>query len=137
MNTNVTISILFLVVSMACSQNQAETQQGNIYEVSKLQEPMQIDGNWNKPQWQNTEALEIINYMGETPEFRPLVKAKMKYDSESLYLIFEVKDRYVRCVTQEINGPVWEDSCVEFFFSPDVSILHLKLLQGLSPFLCQ
>ena len=98
------------------------TQQGNIYEVSKLQEPMQIDGNWNKPQWQNTEALEIINYMGETPEFRPLVKAKMKYDSESLYLIFEVKDRYVRCVTQEINGPVWEDSCVEFFFSPDTNL---------------
>jgi hypothetical protein len=27
----------------------------------------------------------------------------------------------VRCITNEINGPVWEDACVEFFFSPDTS----------------
>lgn len=41
------------------------------------------------------------------------------YDDENLYIIFLVKDRYVRCITKDFNGPVWEDACVEFFFSPD------------------
>jgi hypothetical protein len=41
------------------------------------------------------------------------------YDDNNLYLIFQVKDRFVRCITTEYNGPVWEDSCVEFFFAPD------------------
>ena len=54
--------------------------------------------------------------MGTIPEFRPAVKAKMTYDDENLYVIFRVQDRYVRCITKDFNGPVWEDSCVEFFF---------------------
>jgi hypothetical protein len=37
-------------------------------------------------------------------------------------VIFKVDDAYVRCNTKEINGPVWEDSCVEFFFSPDAKL---------------
>ena len=122
MNTKNIIIIFFVLFTNACSHNQAETQQANIYEVFKLQQPMQIDASWDKPQWQNTEALDIINYTGKIPEFSPSVKAKMRYDSENLYLIFQVKDRYVHCITNEINGPVWEDSCVEFFFSPDTSL---------------
>ena len=57
--------------------------------------------------------------MGEIPKFYPVVRAKMMYDRDNLYVIFRVEDRYVRCVTREFNGPVWDDSCVELFFSPD------------------
>lgn len=122
MRTNVIIYILFLLVTNACSHNQAEMKNVNIYKVFMLKQPMKIDANWDKPQWKNTEAINIINYMGKTPEFRPSVKAKMRYDNENLYLIFQVKDRYVHCITNEINGPVWEDSCVEFFFSSDTNL---------------
>ncbi len=47
--------------------------------------------------------------------------SKITYDPGNLYVIFRVKDRHVRCITQEINGPVWEDACVEFFFAPDAA----------------
>jgi hypothetical protein len=60
--------------------------------------------------------------MGEIPVFHPLVQAKMMYDDENLFVIFRVNDRYVRCLTKDINGPVWKDSCVEFFFSPDSNL---------------
>jgi hypothetical protein len=43
----------------------------------------------------------------------------MVYDNDNIYVIFKVKDKYVRCVTDRINGPVYKDSAVEFFFSPD------------------
>jgi len=80
---------------------------------------MKIDANWHKKQWENIGAVDITNYMGTVPEFHPEVKAKMMYDDKNLYVIFQVHDRYVRCITNNFNGPVWEDSCVEFFFSPD------------------
>lgn len=95
------------------------------YYVNKLDQKMEINGDWNKPQWQKIKAIDINNFMGEIPAFRPSAQAKMLYDNDNIYVIFEVKDRYVRSLTQDYNGPVWNDSCVEFFFSPD-SELPLK-----------
>jgi hypothetical protein len=91
----------------------------SVYEVHKSAQPVIIDGDWSKPQWKNIQPVDIINYMGGIPEFKPVAQAKMMYDDNNLYVIFLVKDRFVRCITSDFNGPVWEDSCVEFFFSPD------------------
>jgi hypothetical protein len=93
-----------------------------IYKVSKLVHPIIIDGDWNKKQWKDIKDINILNYMGQIPGYEPAVKAKMIYDDENLYVIFRVRDHYVRCVTNSINGPVWVDSCVEFFFSPDSNL---------------
>jgi hypothetical protein len=92
-----------------------------IYEVSRLAEPIKIDADWNKAQWKKIIAAKLTNNMGQDPGFRPEVKVKMMYDKENLYIIFSVHDKFVRCITNEINGPVWEDSCVEFFFAPDAA----------------
>jgi len=96
-------------------------ENGVIYKVSKLSGPLKINGDWQKKEWRDAETLVVSNYMGKVPEFKPVVKAKMMYDDNNLYLIFNVFDRYVRCITNTINGPVWEDGCVEFFFSPDAN----------------
>ena len=90
-----------------------------VYEVLKLNNPLKIDGDWHKLEWQKCLPAGITNYMGTIPSFFPKARFKMMYDEENLYLIFLVKDRFVRCITKEINGNVWEDACVEFFFSPD------------------
>ncbi len=92
----------------------------SVYDVARLAGRMAIDGNWEKPGWQNAKPLALSNYMGALPAFRPVVHTKMMYDDENLYVIFRVEDQFVRCVTNMPNGPVWEDSCVEFFFSPDI-----------------
>jgi hypothetical protein len=91
-----------------------------VYNVLRLNRPMKINADWFKPQWEKVKPADITNYMGEIPVFKPVVQVKMMYDEENLYVIFSVKDRYVRCITKDYNGPVWEDSCVEFFFSPDI-----------------
>ncbi len=90
-----------------------------VYSVVRLDGTLIINGNWYKQGWQHIEALELNYFMGEIPKFQPVVKAKLMYDANNIYAIFQVEDRYVRCVTHKTNGPVWEDSCVEFFFSPD------------------
>src|SRR6267378_7319300 len=113
--------IVFLLMVTAFSKN-ADKKGASVYRVTRLKDSMKIDGNWDKPQWQKAIAVDLMNYMGELPKFRPSVQAKMMYDDSNVYVIFKVQDRYIRCVANEINGRVWEDSCVEFFFSPDTNL---------------
>ena len=100
---------------------------------------MKIDADWNKAEWNNIKALNVRNFIREDPKFRPKVQAKMAYDQDNIYVIFRVKDRYVRSVTTAINGPVWKDSAVEFFFSPDTAapatFFNLEMNCGGTPLL--
>jgi len=107
------------------------------YKVSKLKRPLTINGDWNKAQWKNIETIRIENYMGTIPPFKPTVEAKMMYDNDNVYVIFRVKDRFVRSLVQEYNGNVSGDSCVEFFFSPDsklpLNYFNLEINAGGTP----
>jgi len=114
--------LLFLIslCNISCKTINPDTvKTASLYKVVKLNDPMTVDGNWDKPQWQKVDALELKYFMGKAPAFRPKVKAKLMYDADYVYVIFQVKDKYVRCVATNSNAAVWEDSCVEFFFSPD------------------
>ncbi|HEA21137.1 hypothetical protein LCGC14_1742110 [marine sediment metagenome] len=91
----------------------------SIYVVKKLSEKMKIDGDWKKNQWKEIESLRFKHHMGKSPKFRPKTWAKIAYDDTYLYVIFKVEDRYVVSTVEEFNGPVSEDSCVEFFFAPN------------------
>src|SRR6185295_5996037 len=103
--------IVFLLMVTAFSKN-ADRKGASVYGVVRLSDSMKIDGNWDKPQWQKVMAVDLKNYMGELPKFKPTVQAKMMYNDANVYVIFKVHDRFVRCVANEINGRVWEDSCV-------------------------
>ncbi len=94
----------------------------SVYEVARLEKRMPIDGDWDKPQWKKTSVLVIDKFMGTVPAFKPGVEAKMMYDDENIYVIFRVKDKFVRSLVQEYNGNVSADACVEFFFAPDAAL---------------
>jgi len=77
-----------------------------------------INSEWDKGFWEDAETISLRNYMGSSPHHFPETEAMLKYDDNHIYVIFKVKDQYVRAVAKEINGKVWQDSCVEFFFTP-------------------
>jgi hypothetical protein len=106
------------LVVMSCARLTPAKHGPRKYKVHRLASAMPIDGSWDKPQWQKIEAIEIGNYMGKKPAHRPPTQAKVLYDDKYIYVIFRVQDRYVRAVAQDYHGPVWKDSCVEFFFTP-------------------
>jgi len=89
-----------------------------VYQISPFNENPVIDADWNKSFWINTESICLENYMGSYPEHFPDTKVRMRYNADYLYLIFRVSDQYVRAVAKKTNGKVWQDSCVEFFFTP-------------------
>lgn len=43
----------------------------------------------------------------------------IRHDGSAIYLEYYVKEEQVRAVNSGYNSPVWEDSCVEFFFALD------------------
>ena len=47
--------------------------------------------------------------------YKPSASFKMAYSEKAIAILFEVSEGHVRAVAMENNGPVWEDSCVEFF----------------------
>ncbi|MGV3685885.1 MAG: carbohydrate-binding family 9-like protein [Daejeonella sp.] len=116
------LSIIMLCSFIVLSQEMPEVHPaGPSYKVKKLKGNMKIDADWNKAQWRNIKPLNITNLMGKAPSFIPAAQAKMMYDEKNLYVIFRVNERFIKVVTDKINGPVWRDSAVEFFFSPDAT----------------
>ena len=89
-----------------------------IYKVKRVSGAVDIGTKWDQGQWQDVEALEIANYMGDKPAHFPKTEAKLVYDEANIYLFFRVEDGFVRSVATEYHGSVWEDSCIEFFFTP-------------------
>ena len=58
--------------------------------------------------------INSVNWPDAFPE-KPEVSVEVSNDRERLFLKWHVKGEQLRAVTTEDQGPVWEDSCVEFF----------------------
>jgi len=63
---------------------------------------------------------QLINHIS-WPEFayQPEVQFAIAYTKDFILLKFFVTENQIRHVNTIPNSPVYEDSCVEFFFSPD------------------
>lgn len=51
--------------------------------------------------------------------YRPEVSFRIAHTGKEILLHYKVKEASVRTVAAHDNGKVWEDSCVEFFVSPE------------------
>ena len=63
------------------------------------------------------QPVDQVNWPDQYP-YKPDVAFRMAYTDEALLLHFRVSEESVRSVAGADNGPVWEDSCVEFFSIP-------------------
>lgn len=90
--------------------------------VEKFANPPGESADWNTSPWKEITPQSIGNYMGSRPDHFPQAEVKIAYEDTAVYLMFRVADRYVRAVAAEHQGNVWEDSCVEFFFTPDSDV---------------
>ncbi|SHG55752.1 Carbohydrate-binding family 9 [Fodinibius roseus] len=118
---SVSLFLTFMLVINGCSETEEEDK-NYMYTVTRIDQPIEINAEWNKEPWNNIPSIRLDNHIREEPEPRPEVHVKVSYDDEALYVIFHVQDQYVRCVVEEYFGPVWTDSCVEFFFTPNTDL---------------
>lgn len=124
LKSNIVLAILISIFGIQCKTKNKEKKEGNndekeySYAVKRSNNSHEINSLWDKEIWNKTKAISIDNYMGDKPSHFPKTKVKLRYDEENIYVIFSVADQYIRAIAKEANGRVWEDSCVEFFFSP-------------------
>ncbi len=51
--------------------------------------------------------------------YKPRVQFSIAHSNDCIFLKYFVDEKCIRAATGNINGPVWEDACVEFFVSFD------------------
>ena len=61
-----------------------------------------------------------LNWRKQFP-YAPQVQGRIGYNKEALFLQFDVREKECRIVETRDNGPIWEDSCVEFFVQPEAN----------------
>ncbi|MBL7814675.1 MAG: hypothetical protein JNL70_06685 [Saprospiraceae bacterium] len=62
-------------------------------------------------------AIDIAPWSSEKEN--PTVHFGIGHDGQNIFLIYSVQESAVVAKTTTNNGPVWQDSCVEFFIMPE------------------
>lgn len=89
------------------------------YVVRRTEAPPPLDADPAHPAWSIADVAPVSYFHAQSsPSHRPVTKARVLHDQNTLYLQFDVKDRYVRAVETEYQASVCQDSCVEFFVQP-------------------
>lgn len=84
-----------------------ETNVGNAADVAAALDKARIPFN----------KIDTVNWSEFS--YRPEVEFRAAHTGDKLLLNYRVTEEAVRAEAGEDNGPVWEDSCVEFFASFD------------------
>ncbi|MFR9165690.1 MAG: carbohydrate-binding family 9-like protein [Dysgonomonas sp.] len=62
--------------------------------------------------------IECLNWEKTYP-YKPEVSFKIAHNGDNIFLQYEVNEQEIMALTEEDNGSVWTDSCVEMFISFD------------------
>lgn len=66
------------------------------------------------------EPHPVGNVNWQEYPYKPSVNFRIAHSDKALAILFEVEEEHTKAAAMEGNGPVWEDSCVEFFVAaPD------------------
>ena len=62
-------------------------------------------------------AVDSVNW--DAFPYAPVVSVRIAHTGKAILLLWRVSEQYLRAKAEIDNGPVWDDSCVEFFLRPD------------------
>jgi len=71
------------------------------------------------------QVIGIINWDDFT--YKPQVELSIEYSDNEIFLKYYVREKYFKAEKTESNQNVFEDSCVEFFVSPEEDGIYYNL----------
>lgn len=102
--------IMAISVLSACrSDKTTSSQTHDVYTITK------VNGNIN---WADIPVMPIDKVLW-TPDFGIRAQGQLCYDDDFLYVHQVAVEQNIRAENTEPMSPVYEDSCLEFFFTPD------------------
>ena len=87
------------------------------YIIESVSEPVPLCGRIAGTPWARAHVARVDNYPWYVGGPKQPTTVRLLYDQEVIYTQFRCRDRHIHCSTTHLNGPVCEDSCVEFFAS--------------------
>ena len=84
-----------------------------MYTIKKV-----LSNNLTESIWDDIIPIKIENYPWDETGYRPNTEVKLFYTDDEIRIKFTSCEKEIRINEDNFNGPVWEDSCVEFFFLP-------------------
>jgi hypothetical protein len=89
----------------------------SLYKVKKIKHASDLQKVSEYLEKAERSPISCINW----PEYsyKPKVDFSMAYSDDHLFLKYRVEEDCYMALTSEDGGPVWKDSCVEFFVSPE------------------
>lgn len=88
------------------------------YEVASVEHQPPLVGAVEGTPWEEANLARLDQFAWYEGGPKPATEARALADGDALYLQFQVEDREISAEPRELNGPVYEDSCVEFFARP-------------------
>jgi hypothetical protein len=119
---------LLLVLSACASQTQTAPSTrvlpapGDVAEtvIARANGPVTVDGDPSDAVWHAATPIEFIYpWADESGEPQQGTTARMLWDDEALYILYECVDPYLDAEVTEHDGPVYAEDAVEIFVTPD------------------
>jgi len=88
--------------------------------IRRVEADFEVDGAANEAVWKLADRAPVDQYPWRKPEdpAPPRAEARLLYSARRLYVRFHAVERSVVARSLEYQGPVCQDSCVEFFVAP-------------------
>ena len=89
------------------------------YRIKRATRTPALSGEVKGTAWQSAEALAVDNWPWYVGGDKQPTEIRVLYDDRAIYVQFQCVDRHIYSRTTELNGPVYKDSCAEFFAGTD------------------
>lgn len=119
--------LLYINAILAQADKKLVLGEQPIFSVSRTHEQITIDGRKDEVIWEKTEAGNFDHYYrAEHPDDRQQTIFRMLWDEKNLYVLFEMKDKYLTARETKRDGAPYFDDCAEVFFitAPDSLNIH-------------
>ncbi len=119
-------AIVVLGVASALAQRaQAPPADVPSYTIHQATGPIVVDGRADEADWQAAAGIDFIFPWDDITKTAPQsTVARMLWDANNLYVLYQCVDPYLDAKVTQHDGPVWEEDAVEIFATPNANNLN-------------
>jgi hypothetical protein len=88
------------------------------YRIERASVVPELAGRWDGQAWGGAQVARVDRFHPRSSGHHPRTEAKLLHDEETVFGLFRVEDRFVRCVHTDYDSDTFKDSCVELFLQP-------------------
>ena len=122
-------SLLFVLALAGATNAQAPTRfqvppdELPTYRVLRTDQGIQVDGRLDEADWQKAAPIAFAMPWSDLRQEEPQsTTARLLWDDDNLYIIYECVDPYLHSAVTEHDGAVYQEDAVEIFATPNMAV---------------